>query len=75
MMYFFFFILENSVDHDDMLPYAEFGPGHKKTYLRGFMKNTSTDQPAHPCSLISTFVIPILESIISKLASHEIPIF
>ena len=33
------------------------------------------DQPAHPHSLISAFVIHLLECIISKLASSKIPIF
>ena len=31
------------------------------------------DQPAHPRSLISAFVIRLLESIITKLAIREIP--
>ena len=33
------------------------------------------DQPAHPGRLISTFVIRLLESIISILATSEISIF
>ena len=39
------------------------------------MNNTGADQPAHPRSLISAFVIRFLESIISKLATSEISIF
>ena len=39
------------------------------------MNNNGTDQPAHPLSLISIFVICSLESIISKLATGEISIF
>ena len=35
----------------------------------GFAKNTGADQPAHPRSLISAFVIRILESIIGKIAA------
>ena len=31
----------------------------------GFANNKSPDQPAHPRSLISTFVIPFLESVFS----------
>ena len=42
---------------------------------RGFANNTCADQPAHPRSLISTFVIRFLESIICKLATSEISIF
>ena len=38
------------------------------------MNNTGADQPAHPRSLISAFVICFLESIISKLAPGEISI-
>ena len=38
----------------------------------GFANNTGADQPAHPCSLISPFVICFLESIICKLATGEI---
>ena len=41
----------------------------------GFANNKGADQPAHPRSLISVFVIPVLESIISKLASSEFSIF
>ena len=33
------------------------GPRQEKTCLRGFAKNTFADQPAHPRSLISAFVI------------------
>ena len=38
----------------------------------GVANNTGADQPAHQRSLISTFVIRILESIICKLATDEI---
>ena len=44
----------------------------EKTCLQGFASNTGADQPAHPRSLISAFVIRFLESIIYKLASGEI---
>ena len=42
-----------------------------------FANNKSTNQPAHLRSLISAFVIRLLESIISKLATctSEIAIF
>ena len=36
--------------------------------------NKGADQPAHPCSLISAFVICFLESITSKVATGEISI-
>ena len=41
----------------------------------GLLTNKGADQPAHPRRLISAFFIRFLESIISKLASHEISIF
>ena len=41
----------------------------------GFANNKGTDQPAHPHSLISTFVIRLLERIISKVATSEISNF
>ena len=41
----------------------------------GFANNKGADQPAHPHSLISAFVIRLLESIITKLATNEISIF
>ena len=42
-----------------------YGPRSEKTCLSGFANNKGADQPAHPRSLISTFVIRLLESIIS----------
>ena len=37
-----------------------------------FANNNGTDQLVHPHSLISAFVIHLLESIISRLATSEI---
>ena len=51
------------------------GPRREKTSLRGFDNNKCPDQPAHPRSLISTFVIRVLEGTISRLATSEISIF
>ena len=53
----------------------KFGPRGEKTCLRGYANNKGIDQPAHPCSLISAFGIPFLESIISRLDTGEISIF
>ena len=50
------------------------GPRREKACLRGFSNNTGADQPAHPRSLISAFVIRILDSIIGKLDAGEITI-
>ena len=52
-----------------------FGPRREKTCLRGFGNSTGADQPAHPRSLISAFVIHLLENIISRLATCKISIF
>ena len=41
------------------------GPLREKTCLLWFGNNKGADQPEHPRSLISTFVIRFLESIIS----------
>ena len=51
------------------------GPRREKTYLRGFANNTGADQPAHPRSLISVFVIRVLERTILKLAASQISFF
>ena len=53
-----------------------YGPRREKTCLRGGGGcNTGENQPAHLRSLISAFVIRILESIIFELAIDEITIF
>ena len=41
----------------------------------GVANNTGADQPAHPRSLISAFVIRYMKSIVVQLASCEILIF
>ena len=51
------------------------GPRREKTCLRRFANNKGADQPAHPRSLISAFVIHCLESTISKLTTCEISTF
>ena len=35
-----------------------------------YANNNGKDQPSHPCKLITTFVICLLESILSKLATY-----
>ena len=40
------------------------GPGHEKTCLMPYANNKGADQPAHPRSLISTFVVRYLYSMI-----------
>ena len=53
--------------YNDVYCMVKIGPRREKTCLRGFANNTGADQPAHPRSLISAFVIRFLESIIYNL--------
>ena len=52
-----------------------YGPRHEKTCSRRSVNNTGADQPVHSRSLISAFVICLLESSISKLATSKMSIF
>ena len=45
-----------------------YGPGHAKTCLMPYANNKGADQHAHPRSLISTFVVRCLDSMICILA-------
>ena len=47
------------------------GPGHAKTHLMPFANNKGADQPAHPRSLISTFIVHYLNSTICILATSK----
>ena len=47
----------------------------RENLFSGFAINKGADQPAHPRRLISAFVIRLLESIMSRLATREISIF
>ena len=49
-----------------------FEPGHVKTCLMSYANYKDADQPAHPRSLISTFVVRCLDSIISLDSIAEI---
>ena len=44
-----------------------YGPGHAKTCLMPYVHNKGADQPAHPHSLISTFVVRCLDSMFTYL--------
>ena len=50
---------------------AHMGPTLENRFQR-FSNNTGADQPARPRSLISAFVIRLLKSITSRLATGEI---
>ena len=47
-------------------------PGHEKMCLMSYANNKGADQPAHPRSLLSTFIARCLDSIISLDSIAEI---
>ena len=49
-----------------------FEPGHEKMCFMSYANNKGADQPAHPRSLISAFVVRCLDSIISLDSIAEI---
>ena len=51
------------------------GSRREETCLRGFANIKGADQPAHTRRLISAFIIRLLESIISRLATSKISNF
>ena len=51
------------------------GPGHAKTCLMPHANNKGADQPAHSRSLISTFVVRCLDSMICILAICKVSRF
>ena len=55
---------QSSIIKEENKHHPSYGPRREKTCLRGFANNKSADQPAHPRSLISAFVIRFVESII-----------
>ena len=52
-----------------------YGPDHAKTCLMPYANNKGADQPAHLCSLISTFVVCCLDSMICILANSKVSRF
>ena len=49
-----------------------YGPGHAKMCLMAYANNKGADQPAHPRSLISTFVVRCLDSMTYILAISKV---
>ena len=47
-------------------------PGHEKMCIMSYANNEGADQPAHPRSLISAFVVRCINSIISTVSIAEI---
>ena len=66
---------KHSSKHMRFWYYSHMGFDARKTVFGGLQTKKSADQPAHPRRLISAFVIRLLESIVSKLATSEISIF
>ena len=48
-------------------------PRHEKTGFFAYANNKDADQPAHPRSLISVFVIRCLDSIMPLVSVYKIP--
>ena len=48
--------------------HQSFEPDHEKMCLMPYVNNNGADQPAHPGSLISAFVVCCLDSMIPILA-------
>ena len=48
------------------------GPHHAKTSLMPYANNKGTDQPVHPRSLISTFVVRCLDSVMPLVSISKI---
>ena len=51
---------------------SSFGPGHAKMCLMLYANKKGADQPAHPRSLISTFVVRCLDIIMALVSISEI---
>ena len=47
-------------------------PGHEKMCLMSYANNKGADQPAHPRSLISAFVVRCLDSVMSLVSVTKI---
>ena len=52
-----------------------FGPGHAKMGLMAYANNKGAEQPAHARSLISTFVVHCLDSMMCILTIYEVSRF
>ena len=54
-----------AISHCNITTVKTHEPGHEKMCLMSYANNKGADQHAHPRSLISAFVVPSLDSIIS----------
>ena len=57
---------------NDFVTHLTNGPGHAKMCLMAYANNKGADLPAHPRSLISTFVVRYLDSSICILALSKV---
>ena len=55
-----------------ILPRIPTEPGHEKTCLMSYANYKGADQPTHPRSLISAFVVRCLDSIVSLVSVTKI---
>ena len=58
--------------HSFMLKLADMSHIMRKPVFAIFANDKGADQPAHPCSLISAFVVRCLDSTIPMLAKSKI---
>ena len=58
-----------------LIVYTIYGSGHAEICLMPYANNKDADQPAHPRSLISTFVVRCLDSMICILAISKVSRF
>ena len=63
---------QNFAEFVQMDPVHLYEPGHKKTCLMSYANNKGADQPAHPRSLISAFVVRCLDSVMSLVSVTKI---
>ena len=70
-----FFVYANSEGSGGTAHLQIHGPRRDKTCLRGFANNKGPDQPAHPHSLISAFVIRTTDSWKLNLKSRGLRVF
>ena len=64
-------IYENIADVKPLFPNV-CEPGHEKTCLMSYANNKGADQPAHSRSLISTFLVRCLDSVMSLVSVTKI---
>ena len=57
------------------LSFLLYGPDHAEMCLMAYANNKGADQPAHPRSMISTFIVRCLESVICILAISKVSSF